>query len=215
MTLGVSSGVWALLPGSGPVVASRVPPPLVTVQDWKLTGPQVCVQAAGCTVEWFCSPPGQTAITEAGGEALLPEPVRPQQPAFLKSRARGLLPRPGPGSLRWDRDSCWVAPLLSASLESRPSPPPPSFVSCLNSAVLPCSLLSWSQLLHTICTVSLDIWSPRPPLLAALIAPPNLMSCCRILTRLCLLTQPHCLPSYRLLKASFCCCGLVPTDITP
>lgn len=64
----------------------------VTVQDWKLTGPQVCVQAAGCTVEVVLLSSVRQLLLKLGGEALFTGTCETSAARLSYSRAWSLTP---------------------------------------------------------------------------------------------------------------------------
>ena len=158
-TGGVHRGTGALLV-SRPAVALQMPPPPSPRRTGNSQGRRSASRRLDARWKWFCSPPSDSCYWNQGERHCLPEPVKPQQPAF-PTVARGLLPPPWIRQLVTERDSRWVAP--SSPLESRPSPLPPSFASCWISCGpflgVSCPGLSPST---PSAAWSSDIWSPRP-----------------------------------------------------
>lgn len=130
----------------------------VTAQDWKLTGPQVYVQAAGCTMEVvLLSSVGQLLLNPGEREVLFTGTFETSAAHLSYSRARSL-------TLPWirqpvmGRDSLGLHPrCLWSSCPAHP----PSFISCWNSCSpflgVSCPGLSLST---PSAVWSSDIWGP-------------------------------------------------------
>lgn len=66
----------------------------ITAQDWKLTGPQVCIQAAGCTMEVVLLSSIGQLLLKPGGEALFTGTSETSAARLSYSRVWSLTPTP-------------------------------------------------------------------------------------------------------------------------